>query len=114
MPSLKRQKDFQVLRQQGNFIHASHWLAVSYHKNQEGQLRWAWTLPKKIGTAVTRNRLKRWGREFVVKSSEREWDVNFIFKKKNQDFYKSLSHEEFIGTFEKVFRKIDDQAKNSR
>lgn len=106
MPSLKRQSDFQTLRQQGNFSHITHWLAVSYQENHNKNLRWAWTLSRKVGNAVTRNRLKRWGREFIREFNENDIDINFIFKIKKSDFYKKISREEFNRAFEKAFEKI--------
>ena len=105
MPSLKRQTDFQLLKREGQFSHINHWLAVSYKKNQEKTLRWGWTLSKKVGNAVTRNRLKRWGREFVREFAENDIDINFIFKIKDKEFYKNLSRQEFSKSFEKAFSK---------
>lgn len=106
LPSIKRQSDFQHLKDQGQFVHITHWLAVSYKKNSQNTLRWAWTLSKKTGNAVTRNRLKRWSREFVREYSEKEIDINFIFKqKRDRDFYRKISREEFLMAFEKVFKK---------
>lgn len=87
----------------------NHWLAVSYKKNNDGTLRWGWTISKKVGNAVVRNRLRRWGREFV-RGIENDVDINFIFKQREKEFYKSLSHDEFKATFNKVFERI----RNSR
>ena len=106
MPSLKSQKDFQQLKDQGQFVHITHWLAVSFKKKNNNSLGWAWTASKKIGTAVVRNRLKRWGRDFVREFDEENFDINFIFKVKNKEFYKNLSRVEFNQAFEKAFSKI--------
>jgi ribonuclease P protein component len=84
----------------------THWLAVSYKKNTQEGLRWGWTLSRKIGNAVTRNRLKRWGRESLRGYKNNELDINFIFKIKKHGFYQSLSHDEFRGAIEKTFSKI--------
>mgnify|MGYP003683498203 CR=1 FL=1 len=105
MPSLKLQTEFQSLKEQGQFSHVNHWLAISYKKNTEGTLRWGWTISKKIGNAVVRNRLRRWGKE-MVRGQNHELDINFIFKAKGKEFYKSLSHEDFNKAFSKVFSKI--------
>lgn len=91
----------------GQFVHVTHWLAISYKKNQQESLRWAWTVSKKIGHAVTRNKLKRWGREFVREFNKNEIDINFIFKIKNKEFYKQLTHQEFDEAFIKAFKKVN-------
>lgn len=106
MASLKRQSDFQQLKNDGQFVHITHWLAVSFQNNNKPSLRWAWTTSKKIGSAVVRNRLKRWGREFVREFNDKQIDINFIFKIKNKDFYKGLSRSEFDQAFKKAFSKI--------
>lgn len=103
MPSLRRQSDIQLLRKQGKFVYITHWLAISVKKNDCSELRWAWTLPKKVGNAVTRNRLKRWGRDFIREFYEKEIDVNFIFKVKKPEFYKNLDREEFNRALSKAF-----------
>ena len=72
-------------------------------------MRFGWTLPKFVGTAVTRNRLKRWCREYLRKKAlkdEKSLDINFVFKRTNKDFYKNLNYEELDKTFNRFFRKL--------
>jgi len=104
LPSLKRRSEFQLLRDTGQFAHITHWLAISYKCNKEEQLRWGWTLSKKIGNAVTRNKLKRWGRDVLCEFKEKDIDINFIFKNKTKEFYKKLSREDFNKALTKVFK----------
>ena len=59
---------------------------------------------KKNGKAVVRNRLKRWGREFLNDFKQKNIDINFIFKIKGPEFYKKLSHSEFDKTLQKAFK----------
>ena len=61
-------------------------------------------MPKKTGKAVIRNKLKRWGRDFLNDFKQKEMDINFIFKIKTPEFYRELSRHEFDKTFQKVFR----------
>jgi len=83
--------------------------------NDSEKCRVGWTLPKFVGPAVVRNRLRRWGRERVRVWDFDQWseslDFNFVFKKKAADFYKNLSREDFgtafIRAFEKVRRKYE-------
>lgn len=70
-------------------------------------LRWGWSISKKVGNAVTRNRLKRWGREFVREFGGNELDINFIFKNRGKEFYKTLSHKEFNDALQKAFQKAN-------
>ena len=108
LSSLKRQSDFKHLKDQGQFVHITHWLAVNYKKNNQESLRWAWTVSKKVGNAVTRNRLKRWGREIVREFSEKEIDINFIFKqKKARNFYREITRPEFDAALTKAFEKTN-------
>ena len=114
MPSLKRRSDFLNIKQQGQFLHVNTWLGVSFIKSQQHTLRWGWTLSKKIGNAVTRNRLKRWGKEFVRRQEGSGVDVNLIFKNKGKEFYKQLSHEEFDQGLGRGFKLIEKSCcKNS-
>ena len=106
MPSIKLQSHFASLRSGGQFVHVSHWLAINYKKNNSGSFNWAWTISRKVGSAVLRNKLKRWGREFVRDRNQESVDINFIFKVKNKDFYKSLTRTEFDEGFKRAFKKI--------
>jgi ribonuclease P protein component len=106
LPSLKRQSDFQKLKEEGKFLHITHWLAVSVSNNESRSLRWGWSISKKVGNAVTRNRLKRWGREFVRECNKSGYDINFIFKNKGKDFYKQLSHKQFDEALQRALKKI--------
>lgn len=96
---LNRRIDFQNLKTKGKKVWACRWLLVVFRKNEEHQFRCGWTVSKKVGTAVTRNRLKRWCREFFRDQdiSELPVDLNVIFinPKKEKDFYKNLSFSEF-------------------
>ena len=104
--SLKLSSDFQKLREQGKFIHANEWLALSYMENCRNHSRFGWTISKKVGKAVTRNRLRRWGREFVRRCGEHGADINFVFKARGKDFYEELSHDDFDRAFKKAFKKM--------
>ena len=61
------------------------------------------TASRKVGSAVVRNKLKRWVREyfrdFVTRSNQTgspiDVSINIIFKPIDQSFYKGLNFEEF-------------------
>lgn len=112
--SLSRRAEFDRLRASGHSFHVNSWLLVNMQSNDLGELRLGWTIARQTGNAVVRNRLRRWGREFL-----REWDkrrrpgldLNLIFKRKEKGFYQALSHEEFDGALEKMVAKIERAGK---
>lgn len=114
--SLKKKRDFENLRNEGDVLHITHWLMVVYRPNGENGpdgrkvSRVGWTLPRSVGTAVVRNRLKRWGRERVKVWDVDQWskslDLNFVFKKKAAGFYQRLSREDFGTAFFRAYEKI--------
>ena len=61
------------------------------------------TASRKVGSAVVRNKLKRWAREyfrdFVDRSNQTgspiDVSINIIFKPIDQGFYKGLKYDEF-------------------
>lgn len=68
-------------------------------------MRFGVTASRKVGPAVVRNKLKRWSREyfraFLVAGKSIEADINIIFKPMESNFYKGLSHEEFVKGMER-------------
>ena len=85
-------------------------MVVNVNKNTLNTVRCGWTLPRFVGNAVTRNRLKRWCREFLRQNQSKldvsSLDINFVFKRKDSNFYKKLNHDEFNKTIDKFFKKL--------
>lgn len=109
LEALRRQRDFSNLRKDGRIVYPCAWLMVSFLPNEIKKLRFGWTVPKYIGTAITRNRLKRWGREYLrkwVKENELQVDINFIFKRRSEEFYNELSHAEFDAALSSALKQI--------
>ncbi len=108
--TLKSRAEFQNVFKNGKRIYPSSWLVVNVCPNKLDAQRFGWTLPRYVGSAVTRNKFKRWCREFLrTKLSEVDvsgFDINFVFKRNQKEFYKSLSHEEFDKAFERFFKKV--------
>ena len=108
--SLSRRADFVELRATGHSIHINSWLLVNLRKTELSELRCGWTIPRQVGGAVVRNRLRRWGREFL-----REWaieanlslDMNLVFKRKEKGFYSAISHKEFDLALAKMVAKVE-------
>lgn len=68
------------------------------------------TASRKVGSAVVRNKLKRWSREylraFLVAGKAIEADINIIFKPMDPNFYKNLNHGEFIKALDRGFEVL--------
>lgn len=112
LKSLKRKFEFQRLKLQGKKLSATSWLLVNYARNNEGYLRIGCTLPARVGSAVIRNRLKRWSREFFRKQDVNlSLDVHLVFRtfKESKDGYKSLKHAEFDHILEKSWKSIQER-----
>lgn len=107
---LKRNAEFLELKKAGRRIWPAQWLLLNFRTSAEGDLRFGVTASRKVGTAVVRNRLKRWCREYfrnLAKTSDRpEAEINVIFKPIDRGFYKGLSHEEFVRTLDRGVESI--------
>lgn len=70
-----------------------------YLPNKFGHLRVGWTVPTKVGSAVKRNRFKRWCREFFksLNSQDKDlsYDVNIVFLAETGKRDKEIKYEEF-------------------
>lgn len=74
-------------------------------------MRCGWTTPKNVGSAVIRNRLKRWCRVYFrsLTGSGRELpvDVNVVFRPMKDDFYRKLSYEAFAKILDKGWTQLE-------
>ena len=59
---LTLRSEFLAVQQGGKRVHAGHYLVLAL-PNGRGHARLGVTVSKRVGTAVIRNRLKRWVRE---------------------------------------------------
>ena len=94
----------------GHRLRPTDWLLLNYANNPEGQMRCGWTLPRQVGPAVVRNRLKRWSREYFRSLIEQQQtlpiDVNLVFRKAEDDFYKKLDYEQFAQILDRGCEQI--------
>ena len=90
----------------------AQWGLLSYGENDVFATRFGFTIPKYVGNAVTRNRLRRWGREHFRKTQIElgSIDINVVFLKKSFDFYKELSKADFDTALGKALGKIRESA----
>lgn len=104
---LLKRADFLRLSKTGNKYFSRHFLAI-YSLGRTKKTRIGITVTKKIGNAVTRNKIKRYVREYyrinkhIVKNY---WDINIIAKN-------DVANLTFIQTFselEQIFNHIKKQ-----
>lgn len=82
-------------------------MVINYSKNDLSKLRMGWTAGGKVGTAVVRNKLRRWSKEFFRNKKGFGVDVNLVFlKSKRPEFYKELKHNELDRVLEKAWEHI--------
>ena len=107
--SLSSRSEFLRLKAKGQVFHVNSWLLVNLGRTEADIVRCGWTIPKQIGSAVLRNRFRRWGREYLRRwatDSKLSLDMNLIFKRKEPGFYKSVSHKDFDGAMEKLVARL--------
>ena len=113
---LKNRSDFRYILKKGQRVRPSDWVILNYIVRDDEKMRCGWTLPRQVGSAVVRNRLKRWTRVFLrakVKSGEvLPVDINFVFRKTEGDFYKKLSYEQFSEVLSKGWQHLEKRIKN--
>lgn len=96
---IKRSSEFLEIKKFGQRFSVNKWLLANYRENFGGQIRFGVTASRKVGSAVIRNKLKRWTREYF-RSLDDEGinlglDINFIFRPMESNFYRGLSYGEF-------------------
>ena len=108
--ALKLSSDFLHIKNKGKRKSLNSWLILTYCANQRGHVRYGCTISRKVGTAVTRNRLKRWTREYFRKVATNgfnpEIDFNLVFRPMPKGFYRELSFSDFVTTLDKGCRSV--------
>ena len=80
---IRKRPEFLHLASSGEKIQDRHFIVV-FQPNRDGRTRLGITVTKKVGPAVTRNRIKRTLREFFRLNRHQlqgHWDLNIIAKR---------------------------------
>jgi len=107
---IKRSSEFLSIKQNGQRQWPTKWLLLNYQKTASGSLRFGVTASRKVGPAVTRNKLKRWCREYfralAKAGNSLEVDINIVFKPMDSHFYEGLPHAEFLKAMDRGLHNI--------
>lgn len=108
LKKLKKNSDFLDLRFKGQKIRASDWLQIHFLQTSQSSLSVGVTTGRKVGSAVIRNRLKRWCREYFLTRKNTisflTGNINLVFRPhKKENFYKDLEHELLDSILDKTF-----------
>jgi len=104
---LLKRGDYLSLARGGETYHRRHFLCI-YKKGSGNTSRLGLTVSKKVGPAVTRNRIKRICREFFRLNKHRledAWDINLIAKKSAA----SATREQVRACLNDIFLKIAEK-----
>ena len=107
---LKR-PDFLQLTRTGKKIQNSHFV-VYFSPGLHHRSRLGITVSKKVGNAVTRNRIKRLTREYFRNNRhtlQGAWDINIIARKKAA----ALTSAQIFASFEDLFKCIAKKIEHS-
>jgi len=103
---LLKRAEFLSLSKTGKKVQDTSFIII-YQKGRQKHPRLGITVSKRVGKAVTRNRLKRWIREFFRKNRfalEANWDINIIAKPAAAKLTASEVHEALAGLFSRIGR----------
>lgn len=107
---LKQRSQFLTLQKKGHKVRPCDWLLISFASNDVGVLRCGWTLPRYVGSAVIRNRLKRWSRVYfrslIQDGDDIPIDINLVFRKAESDFYRKLDYESFSEVLDRGWQQV--------
>ena len=81
---------------------------MKYMVRADEQLHLGWTIPAYVGTAVVRNRLKRWIREYLrtLSKGHPAVDVNFILRRKSPEFFRKLGRQDLYEALDLAFKRL--------
>ncbi|MCB0341536.1 MAG: ribonuclease P protein component [Pseudobdellovibrionaceae bacterium] len=106
--SIKSRSEFLELKKNGKHFCPTPWLLINYRSRDNGHLKFGMTVPKYVGNAVVRNRIKRWCRESVKRQGPcYSLDVNFVFRKREKEFYRSLTSKQIFEACDRAFSKLE-------
>ena len=106
METLKKNKEFNLVYNQGKSIASKYLVLYYYNKNDTDQIKAGFSISKRIGKAVVRNKLRRRLKEIIRDEEDnlkKGYNIIFIARKPviNLDFHKIKKD------VKKLFKKAD-------
>lgn len=107
---LTKRSDYLRTFRFGRKVRPSEWVVLNVYRKKQSRdgddlgFRCGWTCPRTVGTAVIRNKLKRWSRIWfreklkeskVIGISLPDIDLNLGFRAMPEGFYRRLSYADF-------------------
>lgn len=112
---LTRRTDFVQTFKSGRRVKPCEWLFFNFAIGDH--FRCGWTVPRAVGPAVIRNKLKRWCRMWLraklVDSELPAVDLNIGFKAMPEDFYQRMSYGQFSSAMETGWARLEKAVKGS-
>ncbi|MDK2886595.1 MAG: ribonuclease protein component [Thermosipho sp. (in: thermotogales)] len=113
---LKLRKDILKVFNTGKVIQ-NDWFVIFYFRNGLDYSRFAFSVKKKFGKAVKRNKVKRWMRESIRNNKDKipkGFDYLIVVRKKLSSSFKNLSFREFVNSFLSLFERVNNEENNNR
>lgn len=101
---LLKRSEYQRLRTQGRKVHTGLFIAVN-EESAADRTRLGITVSRRVGKAVSRNRIKRVAREYFRKNRQRipgQRDIHIIAKQGAAE----RTNQELFASLETIFRKM--------
>jgi ribonuclease P protein component len=105
---IRKRAEFVRLSNQGKKVFSKYFIAL-YSPGIGNQNRLGITVTKRVGNAVTRNRIKRYVREFFRQHQhtiEGAWDINIIAKMEAANITSAQAFASLRSLFERLRKQI--------
>lgn len=107
---VKKNEDFQKVFKQGKSVANRQFVIYSYRKEEQQEFRIGLSVGKKLGNAVTRNRIKRYIRQaFLEMKDELKNNQDYVIIARHQaatlDFHETKKSLQHVLRIAKAFNK---------
>ena len=115
LQTLRSRREFVLLSKKGKRFRLDPWVILNFRSSEVtlGQPKFGWTIPKYVGVAVTRNRVRRWCREIARLAVEsvpeqecRAMEINVVLRKCAKDTYRNVKYDEFKNLLYPALQKV--------
>lgn len=107
---IKKNEEFQQVFKKGKSVANRQFVVYTYQKKEQSQFRIGLSVSKKVGNAVTRNRIKRYIRQaFLEMKEELRNDMDYIIIARQEaatlDFHESKKSLQHVLRLARVIKK---------